>query len=149
MEKCRFIKDCFAVFLFVFLMVFAFFILQPLAYSEVKYADTARHILKLGENKVPFEVRNGRVIYLEHCAPCHGDTGKGNGKYYASSLKPKPRDFTNPGFSDRVSKEYLTEVIKKGTASVGKSPYCPPWGNTLKEDEQIENIIAFIKTLYR
>lgn len=140
MEKYRLIKDCFGACLFVFLFVFASFVSPPSAYSEAGRAQMFRV-------KEPFEIRNGRVIYLEYCAPCHGDTGKGDGKYYASGLNPKPRNFTNLEFINQVSDEYLAEVIKKGTASVGKSPFCPPWGRTLSEDEQIENVIAFLKTL--
>lgn len=144
MVKYKLIKGFFAAYSFVFIMVFTFFISQPLAYSESGHGKS--QTFKVRE---PFEIRNGRVIYKEHCAPCHGLTGKGDGQYYASSLKPKPRDFTSPGFTDRVSEEYLTKVIKEGTAAVGKSPFCPPWGATLGEDEKIENVVAFIKTLFK
>ncbi len=148
MEKYRLIKGCYTAYSFVLLIVFTLLISQPLAYSEAEHGKSAKNVQRF-EIKEPFEIRNGRLIYNEHCAPCHGDTGKGDGNYYASGLKPKPRDFTSPGYTDRVSNEYLTKVIKNGTASVGKSPFCPPWGATLKEDEKIENIIAFLKTLYK
>ena len=49
----------------------------------------------------------------------------------------------------QVKDEYLIEVIRKGTAAFGKSPYCPPWGGTLKEEEKIKNIVAFLRTLYK
>ncbi len=143
MERYKLIQYNFVRFLHFFLIVLVFFISQPSAYSK-----SEKHTFRL-QPKESFEVRNGRIIYLEHCAPCHGNTGKGNGKYYASSLKPKPRDFTNSEFMKQVKDEYLIEVIRKGTAAFGKSPYCPPWGRTLKEEEKIKNIVAFLRTLYK
>lgn len=147
MVKYKLIKGCFAASLFVFFL-FAFFVSQPLAYSESGHGKSAKNVQTF-KVKEPFEIRNGKVIYLEHCSPCHGETGKGDGKYYASGLKPRPRDLTSLGFTDRKGEEYLTKVIKEGTAAVGKSPFCPPWGATLGEDEKIENIIAFLKTLHK
>jgi mono/diheme cytochrome c family protein len=98
-------------------------------------------------SKEPFEIRNGRIIYLEHCAPCHGVTGKGNGNYYASGLEPRPRNFTDPEFMKQIQDDYLFDVITKGTAAFGMSPFCPPWGETLGEEEKIKNIISFLRTL--
>ncbi len=133
------------------LIVFLFYVCTPLANSEEdmetgEYIKPEGHVLEL-KIKEPFEIRNGRIIYLEHCAPCHGVTGKGDGNYYASDLEPKPRNFTDLGFAKQVQDDYLLEVIWKGTAAFGKSPYCPPWGGTLKEEEKVRNIISFLRTL--
>jgi mono/diheme cytochrome c family protein len=148
MEKLKLIQKKIRHMHFFILIVLVFFIYQSSAYSGVENVKPAKRVFKF-QPKESFEVRNGRIIYLEHCAPCHGDTGKGDGKYYASSLEPKPRDFTNSGFMKQVKDEYLIEVIEKGTAAFGKSPYCPPWGETLKEEEKISNIVAFLRTLYK
>ena len=139
MEKHKLIQKRFGVSIFLVLMVF--FTYQPLVHSE-----SEEHVLKL-KPKESFEIRNGRIVFREHCAPCHGDTGKGNGNYYASGLEPKPRNFTDSAFMNQVQDDYLVEVIKKGTAAFGKSPYCPPWGDTLKEDEKVRNIVSFLRTL--
>ncbi len=117
MEKHKLIQKTFGICICSILTVLAFYIYQPSVYSK-----TVKHTLKL-QPKESFEVRNGRIIYNEHCAPCHGVTGKGNGNYYASGLKPKPRDFTGPKFMKQVKDEYLIEVITKGTAAFGKSPF--------------------------
>ncbi len=124
---------------------------QPLANSEEdmdtgEYFKPEGHVMEL-KTKESFEIRNGRIIYIEHCAPCHGATGKGDGSYYASGLEPKPRNFADPEFAESVQDDYLFEVIWKGTAAFGKSPYCPPWGGTLKEEEKVRNIISFLRTL--
>ncbi len=153
METYELIQRKTGIHIFSVIIVLMFYTYQPSAYSEeagelegVEYVKPAKHVFRL-QPKESFEVRNGRIIYLEHCSPCHGTTGKGNGSYYASGLEPKPRDFTNPEFMNRVDDEYLFEVIGKGTAVFGKSPYCPPWRLTLKEDEKIKNIIVFLRTL--
>ena len=133
------------------LIVLMFYACQPLANSEEdmetgEYIKPEGHVMEL-KTKEPFEIRNGRIIYLEYCAPCHGVTGKGDGSYYASGLEPKPRNFTDSGFAKQVQDDYLFDVIWKGTAAFGKSPYCPPWGGTLKEEERVRNIISFLRTL--
>ena len=144
MEKYKLIRKRFGISIFSLLIALMFYACQPLAYSE--HVKPEGHVMEL-KAKEPFEVRNGRIVYQEHCAPCHGDTGKGNGNYYASGLEPKPRNFTDSAFMNQVQDEYLLEVIKKGTAAFGKSPFCPPWGDTLKEDEKVRNIISYLRTL--
>jgi mono/diheme cytochrome c family protein len=148
MEKLKLIQEKFGIHIFFVIIVLVFFIYQSSAYSGVENVKPAKRDFKF-QPKESFEVRNGRIIFNEHCAPCHGNTGKGDGRYYASSLEPKPRDFTNSEFMKQVKDEYLIEVIRKGTAAFGKSPYCPPWGRTLKEEEKIKNIVAFLRTLYK
>ena len=144
-------KTCKGIFsVLIALMLFA---CQSFADFDEEDMETGEYIKHKGGHvmelkiKEPFEVRNGRIIYLEHCAPCHGATGKGDGSYYASGLEPKPRNFTDPGFARQVQDDYLFEVIWKGTAAFEKSPYCPPWGGTLKEEEKVRNIISFLRTL--
>jgi len=151
MEKHKLIqrKSCKGIFFVLIVLIFYAFL--PLANSEEdmatgEYIKPEGHVLEL-KTKEPFEIRNGRIIYLEHCAPCHGATGKGDGRYYASGLEPRPRNFTDPGFAKQVQDDYLFDVIWKGTAAFGKSPYCPPWGGTLKEGEKVRNVITFLRTL--
>ena len=151
MEKYKLIQKKFGVIIFSMLIVLMFYACQSLVYSEEDiatgvYVKPEGHVFTL-KPKESFEIRNGRTVYNEHCAPCHGNTGKGDGNYYASSLEPKPRNFTDAEFMNQVKDDYLFEVILKGTAAFGKSSYCPPWGNTLKEDEKVSNIISFLRTL--
>ncbi len=125
------------------LLVSVFYAYQPLVYSgdDIEGGVYFKPVESFG-------LRNGKRVYLEHCAPCHGMSGKGDGNYYASGLEPKPRNFTDSAFMSQVKDGYLVEVIEKGTAAFGKSPYCPPWGATLKDDEEIRDIISFLRTLY-
>ncbi len=149
--KYKLIQKRFGIGVFCVLIILMFYACPPLVYSEEDIAvgvhiKPEAHVMEL-KTKEPFEIRNGRIIYLEYCAPCHGETGKGNGNYYASGLEPKPSNFTEPRYAAQVKDDYLFEVIWKGTAAFGKSPYCPPWGGTLKEEEKVRNIISFLRTL--
>ncbi len=146
MEKHKLILKNFITCLYVLIVTSVFLVSLPLAYSEVEYVKSEGHVMEL-RSKEPFEIRNGKIIYIEHCAPCHGVTGKGNGNYYASGLEPRPRNFTDPEFMKQVQDDYLFDVITKGTAAFGMSPFCPPWGDTLGEEEKIKNIISFLRTL--
>ncbi len=151
METYKLIQRKFCKGIFSVLIVLMFYAFHPFAISDEdmetgEYVKPEGHVMEL-KAKEPFEIRNGRIIYLEYCAPCHGATGKGDGSYYASGLEPKPRNFTDSEFAKQVEDDYLFEVIWKGTATFGKSPYCPPWGGTLKEEERVRNIISFLRTL--
>lgn len=42
----------------------------------------------------------GKRLYQEHCAPCHGEQGRGNG-LAARFLNPRPRDFTQAQYRYR------------------------------------------------
>lgn len=87
----------------------------------------------------------GKKLYGQFCASCHGQTGKGDGPA-AAALNPKPRDHTDKTYMSKMSDDEILKVIKNGGASVGKSPLMPPWGASLKDD-QITDVIAYIRTL--
>lgn len=83
--------------------------------------------------------------FVHYCSACHGTTGKGDGRYYAASLTPKPADLTAKEISARDD-EYLFEWISRGSAAMGKSNLCPPWSKTIQEGH-IRAIIDHIRTL--
>ena len=87
----------------------------------------------------------GKKVYMQFCASCHGQSGKGDGPA-AAALNPKPRDHTDRQYMSSLSDDQLFKVIKEGGASVGKSPLMPPWGPSLKDD-QIKDVIAYVRTL--
>ena len=85
----------------------------------------------------------GRRLFLQYCATCHGDEGKGDGQN-ASNLSPAPPDFTtSKGMQDA---EYVRRVIAQGSAAVGRSPLSPPWGKNLRAQE-IEYLVAYCHAL--
>lgn len=91
------------------------------------------------------DTAKGKSIFTSYCASCHGQAGKGDGPA-AAALNPKPDDLSNPKVAGKLTDKYLTDIISKGGAAVGKSALMPPWGGTLKQAD-IQNVIAFIKSL--
>lgn len=87
----------------------------------------------------------GKKLYEQFCATCHGQSGKGDGPA-AAVLEPKLRDHTSKEVMSKLSDDDLFNVIKNGGASVGKSPLMPPWGASL-QDDQIQDVIAYIRAL--
>ena len=65
-----------------------------------------------GDNDVPSEILAtvGRADFVEHCAPCHGMSGRGNGPA-ASSLKKPPADLTR--IAERHGGRFPTGEISK------------------------------------
>ena len=86
----------------------------------------------------------GGKLYQTRCSPCHGPDGKATTPA-AQALNPKPRDHTDGAYMNQLSTEHLAKVIKNGGPAVGKSPIMPP--HTDLNDQQIEDIIAFVRTL--
>ncbi len=91
------------------------------------------------------DVEEGKKLYGQFCASCHGPSGKGDG-VAAAALNPKPRDHTDKAYMSTLTDDDLLKVIKNGGTSVGKSPLMPAWGASLKDD-QIKDVIAYVRTL--
>jgi len=86
----------------------------------------------------------GGKLYQTRCTPCHGPDGKA-ATPTAQALNPKPRDHTDGAYMNQLSHEHLVKVIKNGGPAVEKSPIMPP--NPDLNDQQIDDIIAFVRTL--
>ena len=80
----------------------------------------------------------GITIYAESCAPCHGDTGQGDGPS-AAGLPNPPTAFVNPEPLRALSPQTMFDVIKNGRIERGM----PPWKNRLS-DEAIWSVIAYL-----
>lgn len=97
------------------------------------------------EIKGQVDVQNGKSLYDNYCAACHGTSGKGDGPA-AVGMRPSPRNLRNEEFMQTISDEYLYEVIAYGGPKVGKSPLMPGWGNVLDQKEIID-IISYLREL--
>lgn len=91
------------------------------------------------------DAAKGKEVFGKLCVSCHGMTGKGDGAA-AAALKPKPRDLSNKAYMSKLKNEYLSGLIAKGGASMGKSPLMPAFGGNLKEQD-IKDVVAFIRSL--
>jgi len=89
---------------------------------------------------------NGRQLYMEQCAQCHGDTGQGDG-IAEPYMRPMPRDFTSGVFKVRTSSsgelptdDDLKRIIRDGMPYTGM----PAWPGL--SERQIEDLVYYIKT---
>lgn len=85
------------------------------------------------------QIKNGTRLFLQHCAMCHGKTGKGDGPV-GKSLKPPPRNFQKAEYKYSKNDKELLAFIQKGKGAM------PAWEKVLKP-EQIQDIIAYLHTL--
>jgi len=79
---------------------------------------------------------NGKNIFSQHCAGCHGPKGKGDGYMM---LGPDPANLTRPSTTQK-SDMALLETIHEG------KPNMPSWKARLSEDES-RAVLAYIRTL--
>jgi mono/diheme cytochrome c family protein len=87
----------------------------------------------------------GKKLYATYCATCHGDNGKGDG-VAAASLPVKPADHTNGAVMNKLSDQFLIEIISKGGSAVNKSGFMPAWGSSLNGN-QVVDIVAYIRSI--
>ena len=87
----------------------------------------------------------GHLLFLQYCATCHGDEGKGDGQN-ASNLTPRPPDLTGSKTASDV--ELVRRVITLGSAAIGRSPLSPPWGRSLRP-QQIDELVLYCAVLGR
>jgi mono/diheme cytochrome c family protein len=77
------------------------------------------------EPEIPAAARTeAEQIFGSRCVRCHGPIGKGDGPE-AATLKPRPRDFSDPTWHLAVSDRRIDQIICEGGAAVGKSAAMP------------------------
>jgi cytochrome c oxidase cbb3-type subunit III len=101
--------------------------------------------LLLGYSNVHADTEQGKRLYRENCAPCHGESGKGDG-VGAKSLPVRPADHTNGALMNTRTDAFLREIIVKGGSAMGLSAFMPAWQGVLKENE-IRELVAYIRSL--
>ena len=93
-----------------------------------------------GEGELTARERHGRRVFAQRCATCHGAEGRGDGQN-AYNLDPPPPDFQES--LAELSPEDRRRVIEEGTAAIGRSALCPPWGRSL-EGLEVEALLAYL-----
>lgn len=85
--------------------------------------------------------QKGAVLFGTYCAACHGPLAAGCGPR-ATLYIPRPANLT----ASTRSAEYKAAIIRGGGASMGRSPYMPPWGEALSAHD-ITDLVAHLSTL--
>jgi mono/diheme cytochrome c family protein len=101
---------------------------------------------------------NGRALFLEHCASCHGASGRGDGPV-ASSLRHFPSDLTqfakrNGGVFPSAKVHRIIEGRDVGAHGSGEMPV---WGHVFRTmpsetsdgsaAERIEAIVLYLESI--
>jgi len=87
----------------------------------------------------------GHRVFQQRCATCHGPQGRGDGQN-AYNLDPPPPDFQES--LAKLSAADRRKVIDGGTAALGRSPLCPPWGRSLGPDD-VDALLAWLEAASR
>lgn len=90
------------------------------------------------------EVSQAEATFTTICIMCHGADGTGNGPA-ASTLNPRPRNYTDPAWQASVTDDQLREIILKGGAAVGKSPAMPGNPNLQDHPEVVDGLVKIIR----
>lgn len=89
---------------------------------------------------VPPNPANGQAIYTENCAPCHGDTGLGNGPQ-AAQLPNPPAALGSPDLARKASPAAWYQMVTQGNIQ----NFMPPF--TSLSDSQRWDVVAYAFTL--
>ena len=105
-------------------------------------------------NTTPDGLGEGRRLYAQNCAACHGETGAGDGVYAAEvrsnfgqamstmqATSGVPANFTDPQTMLGASPALLQGKILRGGMGTGM----PNWG-PIFDDPQIWNLVAYLYT---
>lgn len=83
--------------------------------------------------------------YIMNCAPCHGETGKGNGPLAVESVRGvKPRNLNNAKLMSTRTDEELFNATKFGGESVKFFGRMPSWRDTFT-DVEIKQIVQYVR----
>lgn len=106
-----------------------------------KPVDTASRGALLPRDSTDARVFRGGLVYANYCVTCHGFNADGNGRA-ARLYDPKP---ANLRMSDK-NDAYFGLIIRMGGEAVSRSPFMPPWGDELTE-EQTNDLVAYLRSI--
>ncbi len=92
----------------------------------------------------PAALSVGLDAFKTRCAPCHGETGHGDGPA-SVALTPKPRNYTDGTWQKSVKDEDIKKTILYGGAAVGKSPIMPA-SPDLDGKPELDGLVAVVRS---
>lgn len=116
-------------------------VVQPNPWGEVP----SPHYKETGK---PISAKLGDQVYNDHCALCHGLHGKGDGPRSAFFQEGQQyiADLSNADFVNGRDKQLLTS-IHEGLRRFPEPSYVMPQFKYILSEEEIQSVLAYIKTL--
>ena len=122
--------------------------------SDAEKWDVVSHIWR--SNTTPESLANGKELYAQNCAACHGETGAGDGVFAddlaasgetsmqtmggsMKNMQQTPANFTDPKRMLGASPALLEGKILRGGMGTGM----PMWGSIFSE-EQIWDLVSYL-----
>jgi len=86
-----------------------------------------------------------QTYFKQNCVVCHGANGKGDGPG-AANLNPKPQNYTDAKWQDKVKDDELKKAIIQGGAAVGRSPIMPAHPDLKDKPEIVDALVKLIRS---
>lgn len=117
---------------------------SSIALAQVAEQDTA---LAANDCTPQGELRGdparGKVLHLQDCAECHGETGKVD--VIVMHMDEPPKDQSDPEYMNTLTDAFLYLAICRGGVPVGRSIVMPAWGDYYS-DQDIKDLVAHIRS---
>jgi mono/diheme cytochrome c family protein len=81
----------------------------------------------------------GKTVYMQRCATCHGESGKGDGPA-GKALNPPPRDHTNKEYMDTLTDDQIRTTVMDGKGAM------PPH-KALLNDAELTSVVMYVRSL--
>lgn len=98
---------------------------------------------------LPANLRRGQRTFLEHCAMCHGNGGRGDGEL-AATLREQAgvmvANLTHQAELERLGRSGIRAIIVKGGAHTGRSNLMPAWGERMSHAE-VDDVTSYVMQL--
>jgi mono/diheme cytochrome c family protein len=108
-------------------------------------ANIATSYLSIKKDPVSMQDRQtiirGGIVFNTYCVLCHGENADGNGRL-SEGKRPPPANLTVSLLTDEMKED----IIRKGGSAVGRSPFMPPWGEELS-NEQVRDLIYYLNVI--
>lgn len=92
--------------------------------------------------------KKAKRVYEVRCAPCHGETGAGDGPE-AKKTNPPPRSFHDAKWQKAITNATIEKSILGGGAATGKSVVMPPNPDLRDRPKLVEALRAYVRSLGR
>ncbi|HEY8780167.1 MAG TPA: cytochrome c [Mucilaginibacter sp.] len=109
-----------------------------MAQTKKWVAPAAARTVKNPVASTPSTIKDGKILYVTNCAPCHGNKGKGNGPA-AAALTTKPADHTSAAVQSEKDGSLFWKI------SEGKKPM--PQYKTILTATQRWELVSYIRRL--